>query len=166
MFNFWLLGRDHGLPTYLQTRRQCGLKADFKTFEDLLALFPQSYVDLLKAEYESVEDIDLVVGGSLESFLNVDNALVGETFDYIIRDQFRRVMAGDIYFFTNPSSPHPFNTAQISAIKSFSFNNLVCANSGVESVPKSSFYVANDSENVKVPCSQFKPLKCDAWKNI
>ena len=142
------------------------MKADFKSFDDLIELFPQSYVDLLKAEFDSVEDIDLVVGGSLESYLNVNNALVGETFDFIIRDQFKRVMAGDVYFFTNPSSPHPFTAAQIQAIKDFSFNNLVCVNSGVESVPKSSFYVENNSDNPKVSCSQFKSMNVEAWKNV
>lgn len=120
---------------------------------------------MLKAEYDSVEDIDLIVGGSLESYLNVDKSLFGETFDCINRDQFKRVMAGDAYFFTHPQSPHPFTAAQIKAIKEFTFNHLVCVNTGVDSVPQSSFYVADDS-NPKIPCSQFKPMSCDAWKNV
>lgn len=132
----------------------------------MIAIFPNSYVDLLKCEYESVEDIDLVVGGSLESFLNVNNSLVGETFDFIIREQFKRLMAGDSYFFSNPISPTPFSTAQIQIIKDFSFNHLVCVNSGVESVPKSSFYVVNNLDNPMVSCSQFKPMNLDNWKNV
>lgn len=146
-------------------RRQIGLKANYTKFDDLIDLFPQSYVNLLKAEYASVDDIDLVVGGSLESFLNVNNALIGETFDFIIRDQFKKLMAGDIYFFTNPYSPRPFNPAQIKSIKDFGFNNLICANTGVDSVPKSSFYVPNASTNPIISCSQFKAINLDSFKN-
>jgi Animal haem peroxidase len=142
------------------------LNSDFKSFDDLLELFPKSYIDLLKAEYEDIEDIDLVVGGSLESYLNVEIALVGDTFDCIIRDQFKRVMGGDSYFYTNPNSPYPFTAAQIQAVKDFTFNNLICVNSGLESVPKSIFYVANDSDNPEVPCSKYKPMNLDAWKNL
>jgi peroxidase len=140
------------------------LNSNFKSFDDLLELFPQSYIDLLKGEYEFVDDIDLIVGGSLESYLNIENALVGETFDCIIRDQFKRVMSGDVYFFTHLNSPYPFTAVQIQAIKSFTFNNLICVNSGVKSVPKSIFYVVNDSDNPKVACSEYKPMNLDAWK--
>jgi peroxidase len=160
-------GRDHGLPTYLQTRAKCGLKSNFKTFDDLIEIFPQSYIELLKPEYESVEDIDLVVGGSLESFLSVDSTLVGETFDCIIRDQFKRTMAGDAYWFTNQNQTYPFTTAQIATIKDFSFNSLVCLNTGLQSVPSSVFYVENDLENnSKVNCTQYKPMNLQAWKNV
>ena len=159
-------GRDHGLGTYLEVRKQCGLRCDFKSFDDLRSIFPKSYVELLEAEYDSVKDIDLVVGGSLESFQNLDKDLVGETFDCIIRDQFKRVVAGDVYFFTNPSSPYPFSAEQITTIKKFSFNQLVCANTGVESVPGKSFYVGNESNNAKVNCCDFAPINLDAWKDI
>jgi hypothetical protein len=78
------LGRDHGLGSFLETRRKCGMKADFKSFDDLIAIFPQDYIELLKNTYESVEDIDLYVGGALESFLTVAEIFVGETFGCII----------------------------------------------------------------------------------
>ena len=65
-------------------RRRCGLNANFKTFDDLIAIFPQSYIDLLKNAYESVEDIDLYVGGALESFITIDTVFLGESFGCII----------------------------------------------------------------------------------
>jgi hypothetical protein len=60
------------------------MKADFKSFDDLIAIFPQDYIDLLRNSYESVEDIDLYVGGALESFLTIAEIFVGETFGCII----------------------------------------------------------------------------------
>jgi hypothetical protein len=139
------------------------LRSDFTKFEDLLAIFPQSYVDLLKAEYDSVKDIDLIIGGSLESFQMLDKDLVGETFDCIIREQYKRVVAGDAYFFTNPDIRIPFTSAQIDTIRKFSFNHLVCTNTGVQSVPKSSYYVPS-ADNPKVSCSDFKPINLDCFK--
>jgi Animal haem peroxidase len=118
----------------LETRRKCGFKWDFKSFEGLLEIFPQSYVDLLSNAYESVEDIDLIVGGVLETFLNGNNSLAGETLGCTIHDQYQRTMGGDAYFFSHPSNPHPFTAPQIAAIKAFRFNNLFCGNSGIGAV--------------------------------
>jgi Animal haem peroxidase len=76
--------RDHGLLTFLDARRMCGFIANFKTFDDLIAIFPQSYIKLLKNVYDSVEDIELYVGGSLETLYQTNNFIVGETFRCII----------------------------------------------------------------------------------
>jgi peroxidase len=138
------------------------LSSDFTKFEDLLSIFPQSYVDLLEAEYDSVKDIDLIIGGSLESFQKLEEHLVGETFSCIIRDQFRRAMAGDVYFFTNLGSPHPFSSAQIDTIRKFSLNHLVCTNTGVDQVPSSSYY----SDSPRVPCSEFEPIDLDVFAEL
>jgi peroxidase len=81
---FDFVGRDHGVPSYLNARRQCGFIANFTTFSDLLAVLPQNHVDLLEAAYESVEDIDFYVGGTLESFTVLNSVFVGETFGCIV----------------------------------------------------------------------------------
>ena len=85
---YFCLGRDHGIPSFLDTRRLCGFNASFETFDDLISIFPQNYVNLLKNAYESVEDIDLYVGGSLESFLTIDKVFVGESFGCIVGKSF------------------------------------------------------------------------------
>lgn len=159
-------GRDQGLPTYLDSRRQCGFNASFKTFDDLISIFPQSYVDLLKKAYLSVDDIDLYVGGSLESFVGINTVLVGETFGCIIGEQYRRVMGGDAYFFSRPDGPYPFTTAQLDAMKTFGVNNLLCVNSGLETTQKLWQLVENNVYNQKVPCSLFKQMDLSAWKNV
>lgn len=158
-------GRDHGLGTYLETRRQCGLKADFKCFQDLIEIFPQSYIDLLESVYDGVEDIDLIVGAALESYLSADENLFGETLSYIMKDQLKRSVVSDAYFYTNTASsnPHPFTEQQLVAIKNFCINSLICNNSGVSSVLESPFFVEG-KENKQISCNEFKPMNLSAWK--
>ena len=56
-------------------------------------------VEILKAIYENPEDVDLVVGGSLER--NVPGTQVGPTFLCILTEQFYRTRTGDRFFFEN-----------------------------------------------------------------
>jgi len=51
---------------------------------------------LLKQYYDSVEDIDLLVGALLEP--RVDGGMVGETARCIIADGFYRIRYGDRFF--------------------------------------------------------------------
>lgn len=164
--NLFSLGRDHGIPTYLQSRKQCGFNAAFKSFDDLIALFPPTFIKLLKDVYDDVEDIDLLVGGYLEAFLDFDNNFTGETLRCIIEEQYRRIMASDAYFYSHKTSPYPFTDAQIAAIRSVTFNHMLCVNSDVESVPSTWFLVNNDSYNPLFNCSGFKQMDLSAWKNI
>jgi hypothetical protein len=165
-FLIFISGRDHGLPTFLESRKQLGLKADFKKFQDLLEIFPQSYVDLLKEAYDDVRDIDLYVGGSLESFLDFNVEIAGNTFFTMIKQQFREIIASDAYYYSHVNSPHPFSSAQLQAIETFEFNHLICINSGLQSVAQNWLLVANNNDNSLVPCSNFKQIDLSAWKNI
>ncbi|CRK86353.1 CLUMA_CG000238, isoform A, partial [Clunio marinus] len=149
-------GRDHGHPTFLDARRKCGFNSDFKSFDDLIAIFPQSNVDLLKEIYDDVEDIDLYVGGFLETFSTLDDVLAGETFGCIIGEQYRKVMGGDAYFYSHETNPYPFTDAQINAIESFSFSNIICKNTNEESVPRI-WFILEDPQNPQIPCDQMPP---------
>ncbi|CAH2040582.1 unnamed protein product, partial [Iphiclides podalirius] len=91
-------GRDHGLGTYTQLRDYCDLPVP-KTFKDLKDYMSSENVKTLKSLYKSVEDIDLVVGGSLE--FHAPGALVGPTFLCIILEQFLTTRISDRYFFEN-----------------------------------------------------------------
>lgn len=53
----------------------------------------------MKILYENLEDMDLVVGGSIEK--NVPGTQVGPTFLCIITEQFYRTRVGDRFFFEN-----------------------------------------------------------------
>lgn len=56
-------------------------------------------IHLLSTLYETVDDIDLTVGGSLEAL--VEGTLAGPTFLCILTEQFYRTRKGDRYFYEN-----------------------------------------------------------------
>jgi Animal haem peroxidase len=159
------LGRDHGLGTWLDTRRKCGFQANFKTFDEMVAILPKSSVDLLKATYASVEDIDLIVGGALETLRGMKKVFTGETFGCIVGEQYRKTMGGDSYFFSHKTNPYPFTDAQLDVINSMKFNNLICENTNIESI-NALWYILERPANPKLPCSSFKQMDLTAWKNI
>jgi hypothetical protein len=143
-------------------RRQCKLKADFRNFKSLKEIFPEETVALLEENYDSVEDIDLIVGGSLESFNTFDRQLFGPTFSYIFRDQYRRFTSGDAYFFSHKTNPNPFTEPQLKAIKSVTLNHMICVNCKIASTVQNPYFVES-STNPKIPCSSFKLMDLTQW---
>jgi peroxidase len=89
-------GRDHGLPSYNDTRASYGLSRR-NSFAEITA--DTSVQARLAAAYATVEDIDLWVGGLAED--HVAGAMVGETFRTILKDQFERVRDGDRFWHEN-----------------------------------------------------------------
>jgi hypothetical protein len=141
------------------------LKSDFSCFKDLSRILPEKTVALLEKTYDSVEDIDLIVGGALESFNCFNKQLLGPTFSCIYRDQFRRLTSGDAYFFTHKSNPNPFTALQLKAIKSVTFNHMICVNSDIEFSNKNPLLVES-SLNERVKCSDFKLMDLTPWIGV
>ena len=88
-------GRDHGLLSYTDFRKEFGLKKGLRNFtkEDRKTIrdaYPKG----------DIRKIDLWVGGIAEKHLN--GALVGETFHKILVDQFTRLRDGDRFFYKKP----------------------------------------------------------------
>lgn len=102
-----LRGRDHGIPPYHKFRKMCNLKSNIKVFNDLYPIIPASAIVQLRQTYKSVLDIDLLVGGALESIAKIKNeseddlGFFGPTFQCIIGEQFHRLKAGDSYFYSH-----------------------------------------------------------------
>lgn len=91
-------GRDCGLATYNDLRDYCGLpRAD--SWNDYYDFIPIDTVDKLKTIYDSYEDVELSVGGSLEN--KVKNSMAGPTFLCIMTEQFYRTRVGDRFFYEN-----------------------------------------------------------------
>ena len=59
-------GRDHGLPGYNAFRELCGL-GRVRSFELLADTIPLKIVERLKMIYTDVDDIDLFIGGIVET---------------------------------------------------------------------------------------------------
>ncbi|KAG1702402.1 Chorion peroxidase [Nymphon striatum] len=96
-------GRDHGLPPYNQWRIKCGLPRVSSWKQLATYVSSVQIIDQLKKVYKCPDDIDIFVGGLLET--PVKGGLVGSTFSCIISEQFRRLYRGDRFFYTH-TAPH------------------------------------------------------------
>ena len=95
-------GRDVGLPNYTEAYQEI-FGQEITDFSDLtaLGLMTEEVVELLQQAYETVDQIDLWVGGVSES-AGDHGGLLGPTFSYFIADQFERTRDGDKYFYLEP----------------------------------------------------------------
>ncbi|MDA2921123.1 peroxidase family protein [Desulfobacterota bacterium AH_259_B03_O07] len=87
-------GRDHGQPSYNDVREALGLNRA-ESFVDI-SLDPDIQ-ERLASVYDSVDDIDLWVGGLSEDPL--PNSHVGELFHTIIKKQFEALRDGDRFWY-------------------------------------------------------------------
>ena len=87
-------GRDHGLPSYNQIRKDFGLKP-VKWFSQITK--SRSMRNRLKKVYDNVNEVDMWVGGLAEK--PAGGGVVGKTVRKILREQFRRLRDGDRYWY-------------------------------------------------------------------
>lgn len=80
----------------------------------------------LKTLYTSPEDVDLTVGGSLES--HVAGALAGPTFLCILTEQFYRTRVGDRFFYERGDKDLAFTRPQLQEIRKASIARIMCDN--------------------------------------
>jgi len=110
-------GRDHGLPSYNAYRDLCRL-GKARNFRDLAPIIPAHKISRLEEVYETVDDIDLWVGGVHE--IPLPGALLGPTFVCIIGDQFARAKKSDRFFYDISDQLHSFTKGRV-GILAFKF---------------------------------------------
>ena len=86
-------GRDHGLPSYGEYRRTCGLQPLTSSWSRPPEELNRAYWDKLMQVYEDPRDIDLYLGAIAED--TVPGGVIGPTFACIIGEQFSRLKKGD-----------------------------------------------------------------------
>ncbi|XP_045179677.2 peroxidase-like protein 3 [Mercenaria mercenaria] len=155
-------GRDHGLPSYNEYRKWCGLTsvdrnwnnngADSGLTDHSLALIQM----LREAGYDSPQDIDLFVGGISEQSLK--GGSLGPTFECLIGAQFRRMKYGDRFWFQNKDAG--FNEYQIAAIRRYSLSKILCNNYNFAEINYPSVFKVSDR---RVPCSEIPDLDLAAF---
>jgi peroxidase len=89
-------GRDHGLPSYNDSRSDYGLTRK-KSFADISS-DPVVQANLASV-YASVDDIDPWVGALAED--HYQGAMVGEFIYTVLQDQFTRLRDGDRFYYAN-----------------------------------------------------------------
>lgn len=100
-------GRDHGLPSYNQTRANYGLPR--VTHWNQISSDPNVRTKL-SSLYTSPDQVDLWVGGLAEN--HVQGALVGPTFHAILKDQFERLRDGDRFWHEGYLPPSVLQTVR------------------------------------------------------
>ena len=146
-------GRDHGLPGYNKYREIClGSKAaDFSDFTNTIS--PEK-VAILKVIYKTVDDVDLYVGGFLES--PHEDSILGPIFKCILGDQFARLKKGDRFFYDlGVDSRLAFNPSQLDQIRRTSLARIICDNTDtVNSIQPLAFKLPTAGKaNQLRPCS-------------
>lgn len=111
-------GRDHGLPDFNSVREAYGLDplTDFTELTN-----DPELVAKLQALYGSIDHLDLWVGGLIES--PADGALVGETFQTIIVDQFTRLRDGDRFWYEGRLSDEMLDMIQDTSLSDIILRN-------------------------------------------
>lgn len=95
-------------------------------------------MDNLRSLYVDHEDVELTVGGALES--HVAGALAGPTFLCILTEQFYRSRVGDRYFFERGDNEGSFTRDQLNEIRKASMARLFCDNgNNIEQMQPSAF---------------------------
>jgi len=118
-------GRDLGLPSYNQARRDVGLAtvADFADITSDVRL-----QQTLAETYAGVDDVDLIVGGLAED--HVAGAMVGELFQTILADQFQRLRDGDRFWFENGR----LEQTDLDAIRATTLADVILRNTTIQSI--------------------------------
>ena len=96
-------GREMGLPSYTKVYEVL-FGTEITSFDQLgsegLGLFSDSVVSLFEAAYETVDQIDLWLGG-ISELPDEHGGLLGPTLSYFLTDQFTRLRDGDEFFYLN-----------------------------------------------------------------
>ncbi|KAK5972522.1 hypothetical protein GCK32_013243 [Trichostrongylus colubriformis] len=160
------MGRDHGIPGYLQWRRHCQLD-NVQSFSSMSAkLLPSINASFLEQLYASPEDVDLIVGGLAEAPL--PGSLLGPTLSCLFAKQMERTKRGDRFWYENFFYPSAFSTAQLEQIRKTTLARVVCDNADdLRFVQHNVFSLPDDYVNCPVSCSSsiIESVDFSLWKD-
>ncbi|KAK3106022.1 hypothetical protein FSP39_011167 [Pinctada imbricata] len=115
-------GRDYGLPDYNTVREQMGLNK-IKSWEEINPTLAKNKPEVfanLQSLYHDVDDIDVFVGGMMET----TDSGPGELFTAIILDQFYRLRNGDRFWFENLEN-RMLSEEEIKEIRSIRLSDVI-----------------------------------------
>ncbi|XP_077865815.1 peroxidasin homolog [Saccoglossus kowalevskii] len=140
-------GRDHGLPSYTEWRKDCGLPKG-RTFNQLKREISNDEVrEKLEDLYGHPNNIDLYIGALAEDPL--EDSLLGPTFTCILAKQFKNTRNGDRFWYERPGYLTP---NQLASIKRTSLARVICDNTDIKHVQRDVFSMPSISGGF---------LKCD-----
>jgi peroxidase len=154
-------GRDHGLPSYNEFRRECGLKYAY-SFDDLDNI-PPYVIERLRSVYADVNDIDLWSG--IVSEYPIKEAVLGPTAACIVARQYKDWKVADQWYYEAGDNEWiRFTPRQLSEIRKSLLARLLCDNLDITFVQKWPFLVANYENNELIDCNDIPRVDLSAWK--
>ena len=119
--------------------------------------FPQ-----LEKYYSYVDDIDLFVGGVLET--PMPGALVGPTFSCIIAKQFHDVRKGDRFWYERYNHITGFSFRQLRELRKVSLARVICDNADdIDQIQPRVMELAGRNNPFK-KCSQIPQMDLRRWR--
>ncbi|XP_011199103.2 peroxidase isoform X1 [Bactrocera dorsalis] len=155
-------GRDYGLPSYNDMRVYCGLSRayDWAGFSNEISPDKIMFIEKM---YASPDDVDLAIGGSLES--HAPESILGPTFQCIIGRQFVNARTGDRFFFERYQPLSGFSKDQLAEIRKASLAQLFCNNADfLQDIQTNAFIFPNIRNNLR-NCKSLPQVDLSKWKS-
>ncbi len=137
-------GREVGIASYTEIYKEI-FGTEITDFDDLgsngLGLFDDRVVSLFRDAYESVDQIDLWLGG-ISELPDDHGGLLGPTFSFFIADQFTRSRDGDEFFYLEEDQLEHLEILS-PGIQDVTLSDIINANSSI-SVQENVFLVPED----------------------
>ncbi|XP_021931926.1 peroxidasin homolog [Zootermopsis nevadensis] len=148
------IGRDHGLPSYQHWLQKCN--------HSLSQPLSSSMKKLLHRIYTNTEDVDLIVGGILET--PTFGVVLGPTFTCLLVHQFISVRNSDRFWYENDIPPSSFSREQLAELRKVTLAGLLCSNvPGLDEVQSQVFVQEDPYLNVRIACSLQPTLGLSPW---
>ncbi|XP_061179472.1 peroxidase-like protein 3 [Saccostrea echinata] len=149
--------RDHGLRSYNEWRRFCGLQPA-RSFSDLKDHSPEM-IAKFRSVYNSVHDLEVFVGGITERPRH--GSMLGPLFTCLLGQQFRDLKYGDRYWYER-REPEGFSAHQLDAIRKVKMSWLICKLMKLDQIQKHVFILPSP-QNPIVDCSSIPQLDLSPW---
>ncbi|EFN63376.1 Peroxidasin [Camponotus floridanus] len=154
--------RDHGISGYVKFLTDClGENIKIENFTNLAQVMQSEHVQLLSRIYMNLEDVDLIVGGILET--PVTGAAVGPTFECLLKKQFVTIRNSDRFWYENDIPPSGLTIAQLTEIRKVSLAGILCANTDIRKIQPRVFIRQDPYLNSKINCEQYESLSIAPW---
>lgn len=127
-------GRDHGIPSYNEYRRFCGLSPACSWSQSPREISSEDW-KILSGIYKSPSDIDFFVGGMAEE--PFEGGVLGRTFNCIVGRQFAAIKDGDRFFFSHRAGngvADALSDAEFETISKRTLGDIICDNTEVKTV--------------------------------
>lgn len=154
--------RDHGIPGYADFLSYCNNGRVYDNFTLLDSLMHPRDARALERIYGRIEDVDLLIGGSLE--LPIEGAAVGPTFACLLKKQFIKLRNSDRFWYENDLPPSSLSLEQVSAVRRVSLSGMICAHADIPRIQPKSFIQQDAYLNFKISCDRSNLLDLSAWK--